>query len=476
MTSDAETESPPAAAVLALVGRPNVGKSTLFNRLCGARAALVADHPGLTRDRHYGRAELAGRPATLIDTGGLMDAPPPAGIAEAVAAQVELALDEADLAVLIVDARQGLTAADQDIARRLRRRGAQVALVVNKIDAAASAAAYEFAALGFGEPLPVSAAHGRGVAAMAAALMARLPAVAAPPPAAVAGVRVAVVGRPNVGKSTLVNHLVGAPRQVAHAQPGTTRDAVEVPWGDHVLIDTAGVRRKGRTTGTVEKFSIVKTLAALDRAAVAVLVVDGHEGIVDQDLHILHYALEAGAGVLVAVNKWDAVDAPARRHAKASVDRRLVFAPWVPVRFVSALRGAGTGALLATVEVIHRSGEFDVKTADLNRILASAIRDHSPPVVRSRPVKLRYAHKIGAHPPRVVIHGNQTEALPVNYLRYLAGRFRAELKLVGVPLRIETRTSENPFAGRPNELNRRQLKRRQRLIRHRRGSRRRRGR
>ena len=287
----------------------------------------------------------------------------------------------------------------------------------------------------------------------------------------------AIVGRPNVGKSTLVNSLLGEERQVVFDQPGTTRDAIDIPCGDVLLIDTAGVRRKGRvqrgggerTAQAVETFSIVKTLDALDRAHVAVLVADAQEGIVDQDLHILSYALEAGAGVLLAVNKCDGLDAAAKRRARATVMRRLSFAPWIPVRYVSALRNDGVRPLLDDAKAIHKSGEFEVATAALNRILGEAVADHPPPLVRSRPVKLRFAHKAGAHPPRIVVHGNQTESLPAGYLRYLANRFRDALQLVGVPVQIRTQTAANPFAGRRNVLSRRQLKRRQRVIRHRRG-------
>ncbi len=468
--------------MVALVGRPNVGKSTLFNRMCGARDALVADYPGLTRDRHYGRATLAGRDAMLIDTGGLTadfadrkrPRPEGADIFADMATQVALALDEANVTVLVADARDGLVANDQDIARHLRKRGKPVILAVNKMDSVRREAIYEFSALGLGEPWPVAAAHGRGVAALAEAVALRLPRQSGEGMPEPAGIRVAVAGRPNVGKSTLVNRLIGDERQVVYHQPGTTRDAIDIPFGGYMLIDTAGVRRKGRTMAagadrTVETFSILKTLAALDRAQVAVLVVDGHEGIVDQDLHVLSYAIEAGAGILLAVNKWDGMDAAARTRSRASVDRRLAFAPWIPVRFVSALSGKGVPSLLMDVDAIHRAGTFDVKTADLNRILAAAVREHPPPTARSRPIKLRYVHKAGAHPPTLVVHGNQTEALPASYRRYLANRFRAELDLVGVPVRIETRTAENPFAGRRNEPSQRQLQRRKRLIRHRRG-------
>ena len=440
----------------------------------------MADYAGLTRDRHYGTALLADAAVTLIDTGGLADPdvhPDNEAVFEAVGAQVESALDEADVVVLVVDASDGVATADEDIARRLRRRGATVVVAVNKVDRAGADAVHEFASLGFEVGVPVSAATGRGMAALVDAIASNLPASDAASDQAVADddVRVAVAGRPNVGKSTLINRLLGEERQIVHDMPGTTRDAIDIPFGRYLLIDTAGVRRKGRTasasggTAMVEKFSIVKTLEALDRAHVVILVTDAREGIVDQDLHVLDYAAQAGAGIVVAVNKCDGLSTADRQRAVASVDRRLAFAPWIAVRYVSALRGRGVQALLSDIDGIHRAGAFEVTTPELNRVLAEAVRDHAPPAVRSRPVKLRYAHKAGAYPPRVVIHGNQTEALPASYRRYLAGRFRAEFGLVGVPVVIDTKTADNPFAGRPNVLNRRQLKRRARLIRHRRG-------
>ena len=468
--------APTPQPVVALVGRANVGKSTLFNRLCGGRRALVADRPGLTRDRQYGHATIAGCMAVVIDTGGLDAARrgPEAGadseVTAAVAAQVDAALAEADAAVLVTDARAGLTAGDSDIAQLLRKRGARVLVAVNKMDGVDARAVFEFAALGFGEPLPVSATHGRGMERLKEALAPRLPVVANEQ---LAGgddrAKVAVVGRPNVGKSTLVNRWLGNERQIVLDRPGTTRDAIDIPFGHRLLIDTAGVRRKGKTEGVVEKFSVVKTLDALRRAEVAVLVADAREGVVDQDLHILQYAATAGAGNALALNKCDGMASAARSRAAESARRRLGFAPWIPVRFISALRGTGVAALLAEVDAIHRAGVFDVKTADINRSLADAVRAHPPPMVGARQVKLRYAHKAGGHPPTVVVHGNQTEALPRAYLRYLASRFREDFHLLGVPVRVETHSGVNPFAGRRNELSRRQRKQRERVIRHRRG-------
>lgn len=461
---------PAASGVIALVGRPNVGKSTLFNRLCRRRDALVADQPGLTRDRHYGHATLGGRAVTLIDTGGLTDER--GTVFEQMATQVDFALEEADLAVLVTDARDGLTEGDREIARHLRRHEMGVTIAVNKVDGAPAEVVHEFTELGFSDPHAVSAAHGRGIATLAEDLAARLPAESDDDSEELPGIRVAIVGRPNVGKSTLANRLVGAERQVVHDLPGTTRDAIGIPFGKYLLIDTAGVRRKGRVDAgrgvqrAIEKFSIVKTLGALDRSEVAILVIDGHEGIVDQDLHILDYAMESGAGVVLAVNKWDAVDAVGRRRAKAMVERRLSFASWVPVRYLSGMTGRGVKALFGIVDDIHRAGGFDVATSEVNRVLAEAVRDQPPPSVGARPIKLRYAHKGGSHPPTVVIHGTRTDALPTSYRRFLANRYRNEFELTGVPVRIELRTTENPFAGRRNPLTRRQRKRRQRVIRH----------
>jgi len=470
-SSQASAKCGSAHAVVALVGRPNVGKSTIFNRLCGTRDALVADLPGLTRDRRYGRASLAGRTLTLVDTGGLTHET--GGVYEQMSNQAMLAIGEADVAVFVTDAREGLTAGDWDIAGDLRKRGKAVVVAANKIDGVPSTAVHEFAALGFADCCPVSAAHGRGMAELADTVAKHLPETRIEYEADLPGIGVAVVGRPNVGKSTLINRLLGEERQVVDSNPGTTRDAIGIPFGDYLLIDTAGVRRRGRVESgprmqrTVEKFSIVKTLAALERAEVAVVVVDATEGVVEQDLHILDYAIDRGAGIVLAVNKWDGLDKDEKGRARASVERRMAFAPWIRLRYISALHGRGVRSLLGTVSDVYRAGEFDVPTGELNRILAEATTDHPPPMVQGRAIKLRYAHKGGDHPPTVVVHGNRTEALPDSYRRYLVNRYRDELGLVGVPVRLETRTTRNPYEHRRNELTRRQIKRRRRVIRHR---------
>jgi len=459
--------------VLALVGRPNVGKSTLFNKLTNRRDALVADVPGLTRDRRYGRATIEGQVCTLVDTGGLFGE---AGdLSRALEHQAELAIDEANVVLFLVDGRAGLTAIDQDIATLLRRRELAVMLVVNKMDGAnRDEAMAEFTPLGFAHIAYVSAAHGRGLSALSEGLRDLMPeqADATSELAEAAGaVRMAIIGRPNVGKSTLGNRLLGEERLVVYDQPGTTRDAIAIPFvrdkKSYVLIDTAGVRRKGRVEGVVEKFSVVKTLQAIDEAHVVILVMDAREGVVDQDLHILAYAVDAGAGVIVAMNKWDGLTNDKRDAVRRTLDRRLKFAPWITFMQISALHGTGVGHLMREVDRVFKAGELDVGTSVLTRLLNGLVEAHSPPSVRGRAIKLRYAHKIGAHPPRIAIYGNQTQSLPVSYRRYLQNGFREALDLVGNPVHLELKTGNNPYAGKRNELNKRQQAQRRRIIQHR---------
>lgn len=458
--------------IVAVVGRPNVGKSTLFNRLTNRRDALVADIPGLTRDRRYGVADLGG-PCTLIDTGGLIDEVSEVG--SLMARQAAIAIEEADLVLLVVDSRAGLTPSDEEIAQQLRKAGASVVLVANKIDGAAQETALgDFARLGFHEVIAVSAAHGRGMGALAECVARRLPKVFDPPPEdQSARLRLVVVGRPNVGKSTLVNRWLGEERQVVFDAPGTTRDAIEIPFdhpsGRFTLIDTAGVRRKGRVEGVVEKFSVVKSLAAMASAHVAVLLIDAREGLVEQDLHVLEYATDAGLGLILAVNKWDGLSQDQRQAVRSELDRRLDFAPWIPIHFISALHGTAVPDVLKDAVRIRAAARLDVQTHQLNVILEAAIAAHSPPLVQGRRVKLRYAHKVADRPPTILIHGNQTNAVPASYTRYLENRFRDALSLVGVPIQIKYKTGNNPFAGRRNELSLRQRRRRERVMRHKRG-------
>ena len=455
-------------SVIALVGRPNVGKSTLFNRLTRRRDALVADAPGLTRDRRYGVAEFGDTHCTLIDTGGLFDE---TAVGSLMAQQAAVAIDEADLVLFVVDGRAGLTPTDLDIAQQLRRSGRSIVLVINKIDGVAPETAdAEFRRLGFTQ-VSISAAHGRGIAALEATVLAQLP----PATESVAAdeeqrMRVAVIGRPNVGKSTLINRWLGEERQVVFDAPGTTRDAIEIPFdhdvGRFVLIDTAGVRRKGKVDDVVEKFSVVKALAAIDSADVAVVVIDAAEDLVEQDLHLLGYAIERGAGLVLAVNKWDGLSIEQRDRVKAELDRRLEFAPWAPIHRISALHGTGVRGLLEDVKRVYEVGLFDVSTAFLARVLTEAIEQHPPPSVNGRRIKLRFAHKASGHPPTIVVHGNQTHAVPESYTRYLENRFRSALNLVGMPVRIRYKSGVNPYAGKRNELTPRQQQRRKRLLRH----------
>ena len=454
------------AGTIAFVGRPNVGKSTLFNRLCGGRDALVHDRPGLTRDRKYGRAEFGDRVGTVIDTGGLHDT---SDIATLVNEQVRLAIDEADVVVALLDAATGITPADELILQELRVLNKPIRLVANKMDGVKQTqllALEELSGIGFGEVMFVSATHGDGVSALREELE---PYLVHPVEALeIDGIPIAVIGRPNVGKSTLVNALLGDERCVVFDEPGTTRDSIYIPFvrdnQRYTLIDTAGIRRKGRVDDTVEKFSVVKALDAMVNADVALLVIDATEGVVEQDLHIVSYAVEAGTGLILVVNKVDAMNAEQRRILRKSLSRRLTFAEWIPIQFTSALQQTGIKKLYNHVRQVHASGRLDIATSELNRILQHAVDSHSPPTNRGRPVNIRYANKLRDHPPSLLIHGSQVESLPVSYVRYLENHFRSALNLVGMPISIELRNTENPFSHRRNELTRRQRKHRQRLI------------
>ncbi|MCU0936280.1 MAG: ribosome biogenesis GTPase Der [Gammaproteobacteria bacterium] len=457
--------------VVAIVGRPNVGKSTLFNRLTRSRQALVADEPGLTRDRQYGRARVGARPWIVVDTGGLTESEE--GLDPLVTRQALQAVEEADLVLLLVDGRAGLTAGDETTVERLRRYGKPVLLVVNKTEGLdPQIAVADFHRLGLGAPQAVSAAHGHGTADLVEAVESALPSTEGQTPAAseTAGVRVAVVGRPNVGKSTLVNRMVGGERVLTFDAPGTTRDSVEVPFSrdgrPYVLIDTAGVRRRARVDDRIEKFSVVKTLQAIEAADVVVLLLDARGGVAEQDLHLIGHVLEAGRALVLAVNKWDGLAPDERARVKSELDRRLAFLDFARPHFISALHGSGVGDLFAAVDRAAAAAARKMPTPLLTRLLQDAVAAHAPPLVRGRRIKLRYAHQGGQHPPVVVIHGNQADQLPESYRRYLTRRFREALDLEGTPVRIELRTGANPFAGRRNELSPRQARHRQRMIRH----------
>lgn len=454
--------------VIALVGRPNVGKSTLFNRLTRSRDALVADQPGLTRDRQYGIGRLGARPYVVVDTGGISGGRD--GVELLMQQQVQLAIDEADLIFLILDGRGGLAAGDDVIAEGLRKTGKPIVLVVNKTEGLDyDSLAGDFFALGLGAPRPIAAAHGRGVHSLIDAALATLPVDtgenAEEPPQ---GVQIAVVGRPNVGKSTLVNRLLGEERVVAFDQPGTTRDSIHIPFNSdgkaYTLIDTAGVRRRARISAAVEKFSVIKSLQAMQQANVVLLVLDAQQGISEQDAGLAGHVIESGRALVVVINKWDGLEPGERDRIKQELQRRLPFLGFAEWRFVSALHGSGVGHLMRAVDAAYRAAMIDLKTPVLTRVLEDAVAEHQPPLVRGRRIKLRYAHQGGRNPPVIVIHGNQTADVPPAYQRYLVNRFREVLHLRGTPLRVEFRTGSNPFAGRRNALSDRQRRKRGRMM------------
>ncbi len=455
--------------VIAIVGRPNVGKSTLFNRLTRTRDALVANTPGVTRDRNYGLAHHGSSAFVVVDTGGFSEQDD--AVSELVTAQTRRAVEEADCVLLMVDGQAGINAADEQIAQALRRFDKPLVLVVNKLDHGEIApAAADFHALGVGAPHAISATHRRGISQLVEAVLVSVDTVAMPEEQQIDGVRVAVVGRPNTGKSTLINRLLGEERLIAHEMPGTTHDAVEVSIERrakrYTLIDTAGVRRRAKVVEQVEKFSVVKTLQAIASCNVAVVMMDARAGITDQDIHVLGVALEQGRALVVAINKWDNISAEQRSRVRQDLERKLSFADYAPVHYISAMYGSGIGELLAAVDQAWASANIDVNTPRLTRLLHEAVKHHPPPLVHGRRIKLRYAHQGGSNPPLFVIHGNQTQALPRAYQRYLARVFRTELDLSGTPLRLEFKTGENPFKHKGQSPTRRQLRKRKRLRRH----------
>jgi len=454
--------------VIALVGRPNVGKSTLFNRLTRSRDALVADFPGLTRDRKYGEGRYEDHHFIVIDTGGITG--DEEGIDSPMAAQSLAAIHEADAVVLITDARDGLTAGDQELVAMLRRRNRPFHLAVNKIDGInEDAALADFYTLGSDHLHPLAAAHGRGVKSLLEVVLAPFEHSEAPAHREGA-IRVAVVGRPNVGKSTLINRLLGEERVVVYDQPGTTRDSIYIDYQRedqwYTLIDTAGVRRRKNVRETVEKFSIVKTLRAIDDAHVVVLVMDASEGLVEQDLHLLGQVIDAGRGLVLALNKWDGLDTDQKQRVRTELERRLRFIDYADIHFISALHGSGVGKLYPSINAAYAAATRKLTTNRLTRILEDAVSEHEPPMVNGRRIKLRYAHAGGHNPPLIVVHGNQTGKLPPSYQRYLEKVFRRELALAGTPVKVEFRTGENPYADKRNQLTRRQMARKRRLMSH----------
>ncbi|MEP6881904.1 MAG: ribosome biogenesis GTPase Der [Dokdonella sp.] len=456
--------------VVALVGRPNVGKSTLFNVLTRSRDALVADMPGVTRDRHYGFCRLGERHFVLVDTGGLADSEE--GLAGLTARQVELAIAEADVVIFVVDARDGLLPTDQAILARLRRTSKPMLLAVNKIDGLDETTALaDFARLGVAAPLAIAATQNHGMRILIEAIQAQLPQDdgAQISPDDEGGIRVAIVGRPNVGKSTLVNRLLGENRVIVSEIAGTTRDSIRIPLErdgrQYTLIDTAGVRRRARIEDAVEKFSVIKTLQSIDAANVVVILLDANEGVTDQDAGLIGHALDAGRALVIAVNKWDGLNKYDRDQCDSSLLRKLVFVEWAPRITISALHGTGIGELMKRVNRVHEAANKKLTASDLTRALEAAYAAYQPPLVRGHSPKLRYAHPGGSNPPTIIIHGTRTKHLAESYRRYLENFFRKRYKLEGTPIRIDFREGENPYAGKKTELSEGQQNRRQRIIR-----------
>ena len=454
--------------VFALVGRPNVGKSTLFNRLTKTRDALVANYPGLTRDRKYGEGDMFGRRFMLIDTGGITGTDE--GIDFVMAEQSMLAMKEADAVLFIVDSRTGLTPVDIQLAKYLREEECLVYLVANKIDGVnPDIASAEFFELGLRNVYPTTATHGRGVKNLMEDVLEPFPEIdLSKEENQEHGIKIAIVGRPNVGKSTLVNRILGEERVVVFDEPGTTRDSIYIEYErkdkKYTLIDTAGIRKRKNISLTVEKFSIVKTLQSIDDANVVILLVDAHVGLVDQDMHLMGTIVNAGRALVLAVNKWDGLDDYSKERVKADLDRRLHFVEFADMHFISALHGTGVGNLYQSIEKSYASATDKLSTNKLTLILQDAVAHHQPPLVRGRRIKLRYAHAGGKNPPIIVIHGNQLNEIPRHYSRYLEKTFSRVLELHGTPVKIEYRSGENPYEGKKNKLTSRQVSKKRRLM------------
>jgi GTP-binding protein len=457
--------------VIAIVGRPNTGKSTLFNRITRSRNALVADSPGVTRDRNYGFASHHGKNFIVIDTGGLEDIDPEnPSIADLVTEQSWLAIDEADHIFWLVDGRNGLTSTDELLSSKLRPFTAKIQLLVNKTEGLdPDLAIADFHALGVGTPHPVSAQRGHGIEAILDQVLDQItPAepVAEQDPT----LKISVIGRPNVGKSTLINRMIGEDRLLTYDQPGTTRDSISIPFErngkNYELIDTAGVRRRQHNFEAIEKYSVIKSLQAIENSNLIIAVIDASEALTDQDLHLLGITHESGKPLIIAVNKWDHLDKDQRYKIQDQLDRKLAFVDYASVHFISALHGSGVGKLFNSIDKIGRSIAIKIKSSKLTDLLIEAVGAHAPPLVKGRRIKLRYAHLGGHNPLRVIIHGNQTEHVPANYSRYLANYYRNKLRLTGIPVMIEFKYSDdNPYKDKPNILTKRQINKRRRVIR-----------
>ena len=437
--------------ILVLVGRPNVGKSTLFNRLTRTRNAIVADFPGLTRDRHYGIGSAGDKPFIVVDTGGL-DPDTKEGIFSEMAKQTQAAIAESDAILFITDGREGVTAHDRRIAEQLRPLGRRVWLVVNKAEGiAAEVAEAEFHELGFGVPQAISSAHGQGVGDLISNVLENFPSAEKVGEEELpSSPKVAIVGRPNVGKSTLINAFLGEDRMIAFDQPGTTRDSIHIDFERedkrYTLIDTAGVRRKGKVFEAIEKFSVIKTLQAIEEANVVILVLDALEGVSEQDAHIAGFILERGRALVVAVNKWDAPDGYQRDLLKRAIARKLRFLSYSRFHYISAKKGEGITALLGSVDRAYLAATCKLSTPRLTRVLIGAVSKQQPPRIGTGRPKLRFAHQGGRNPPIIVIHGSALSAIPDSYCRYLEAEFRSAFKLEGTPLRVEFRSGNNPYA------------------------------
>lgn len=457
--------------VLSLVGRPNVGKSTLFNVLTKSRDALVADFPGLTRDRKYGHGQYDDKEFIVIDTGGLSGEREE--LDEHMARQTLLAIEESDIILFMVDARDGLTTADQVIADRLRKTGKTVTLVLNKTDGLDTrTVSSEFYALGLGQPVVIAAAHNRGTKDLLTKVLADFGKADDTESGSdnCKGIKVAFVGRPNVGKSTLVNRVLGEERVVVFDMPGTTRDSIYVPFErdgrEYTLIDTAGIRRRRSVREVVEKFSVIKSMQSIDESNVVIMMVDAQTEIADQDLHLLGYILEAGRALVIVINKWDGLDEYQKQKIKTDIEKQLGFTGFAELFFISALHGTNVGLLYDAIDRAYKSAMRNLTTPQLTKLLERAVTAHQPPLVRGRRIKLRYAHQGGMNPPRIIIHGNQTDLMPATYRRYLSSYFIKALKIVGTPVKIEFKSSSNPFAGKKNVLSKRQEFKRRRMIQH----------
>ncbi len=454
--------------VVAIVGRPNVGKSTLFNCLTTSRNALISDFPGMTRDRQYGEANIGSRRFIVIDTGGLTEEKD--ALNKLTAEQSLQAILEADKVIFLVDGREGITASDQFIAEKLRRLEKTFYLVVNKTESLdAELASSEFYRLGFGKPVPISTAHKEGITTLVHTLFPE------DIPLEIEkieknSIKLAIIGRPNVGKSTLTNRLVGEERVIVSDSPGTTRDSIFIPLergnSSYTLIDTAGIRRRGKVFEANEKFSVVKTLKAISESHVVLFIMDAHEGVTEQDLKLLGFVLESGRALVIAMNKWDGLTEDVRIVARNSIDRRLNFLPYVRIHYISALHGSGVGDLFQSIDEAYRSATLELSTPELTKILNDAVNAHTPPLVHGRRIKLRYAHPGGHNPPRIIIHGNQVHALPDAYKRYLANTFQERLHLMGTPVHTEFKSGVNPYRHKKNPLTQRQAKKKTRLLRY----------